>query len=397
MSKKRLALICSTDYRNYPFGGMLSFILDIIPYFKKDFDITLWGVSTDTDIKEDEIIAGGERFPLKIYSNIKTNKKFVPNLVRVVCNISTKVEKILSESYDVIYFHGIPLSYPFLKLKHRRQLPKLVNHVHGLTNPFSVARSKTVNNPIMLFIYEKYRTWVVKKSDLILLAADFKGYEDFLSRYNSAESKKKILHIPNFADDRLFFKRDKLDVREKLGISPDDKIFINVSRLSPQKDPFLLVNSFTYLKKEPIADAKLVIIGDGELRKDLKRQIMANRLSSSVLLTGKLERDVIALWLNAADVYVYTSHGNGFPIALIEAALCGLPIVTTDVAGVHDIVIEDQTGYLVSVRDPREIAKKMVFALKDHERLSANILERAKGFTPEMIASKISNAINSLF
>jgi glycosyltransferase involved in cell wall biosynthesis len=113
------------------------------------------------------------------------------------------------------------------------------------------------------------------------------------------------------------------------------------------------------------------------------------KMTESVKLLGRLERKKIALWLNASDVYVYTSFGNGFPISLIEAAMCGLPIVSTDVTGVHDLVINDQTGYLAQGRDYKDIAVKIKKALENKNKLSSNIYELSKSFSISNISKKI--------
>ena len=72
--KKKLAIICSTDYKSYPMGGMMSFIVDILPYLNKDFEITLCGVSTE-NINVSEIHLQGETYPLRIFSKVKLKKK----------------------------------------------------------------------------------------------------------------------------------------------------------------------------------------------------------------------------------------------------------------------------------------------------------------------------------
>ena len=157
-----------------------------------------------------------------------------------------------------------------------------------------------------------------------------------------------------------------------------------------------MVNSFACLKEELGIDAKLIVIGDGELRQKLEKLIGEKCLKPHVLLLGQLGRREIAKWLNAADVYVYTSQGNGFPIALVEATMCGLPIVTTDVTGVHDIVINGETGYLAEDRNPREVAAKMAAALDDHERLGKAALALSRGFTPDKIAASLIDALKKV-
>jgi glycosyltransferase involved in cell wall biosynthesis len=371
---------------------MMSFIIDILPYLCKDFEITLWGVSTD-DINKSTIDIKGKPYTFRQFSKVKAGKKIIPNIVRVVFDISLKAKSILSEGYDILYFHGIPLAFPFLRKK--KDGPKIVNHIHGITNPFSVNESKFARNTMMINIYEKYRQWVVERSALILLASDMRAYNRFLEHFNK-EVSKKIVYVPNFADENIFKKKDKIEARKKLSLPLDHEILIYTGRLSIQKDPSLLLDSFSYLKNNLKINARLFLIGDGELRSEIERKIKEMQLFPDIILLGRRTREEIAIWLNAADVYVYTSFGNGFPISLIEAAMCGLPIVSTDVTGVHDLVINAQTGYLTYGRDYEDIAFKIKMALENKQMLSRNILNISKNYTAEKIAEIILEQFSKL-
>jgi len=387
VNKKNLAIICSTDYKTYPMGGMMSFIIDILPYLNNVFKITLWGVSTE-NTNESEINVHGETYPLKIFSKVKLTKKLLPNIFRVMIDINLNAKQILSEGYDILYFHGIPLSFPFLKKIGAERYPKVVNHIHGITNPFAVNKSKFVNNSLIINLYEEYRKKVIQKSDLILLASDKNTYHSFLKNCDK-DTSEKIQYIPNFADPSIFKLYDKNQMRKLLNLPLDYAILVNTGRLDIQKDPFLLLKAFEYLKNELHINALLFLIGDGDLQQVLKQKIKDMKMAESVKLLGRLERKKIALWLNASDVYVYTSFGNGFPISLIEAAMCGLPIVSTDVTGVHDLVINDQTGYLAQGRDYKDIAVKIKKALENKNKLSSNIYELSKSFSIANISKKI--------
>lgn len=365
-------------------GGMMSFIVDILPYLNKTFKITLWGVSTE-NANESEVHFQGETYPLRIFSKVK--KKIFPNIIRVIIDIQLKAKQILSEGYDILYFHGMPLSFPFLK-KSKETFPKIVNHVHGITNPFTVNKSKIVNNALMINLYDRYRKIVIQKSDLILLASDKDAYNIFIKNFDK-DAAHKIHYIPNFADPSIFKLRDKNEMRKLLNLPFDRDILVNTGRLNIQKDPFLLLNAYRYLKNELHSNALLFLIGDGDLRNNLEQKIKEMNIAGHVKLLGRLEREQVALWLSASDVYVYTSFGNGFPISLIEAAMCGLPVVSTNVTGVHDLIINDHTGYLTEGRDYKDIAVKIKRALENRKRLSENIIELSKNYSISNISKKI--------
>jgi glycosyltransferase involved in cell wall biosynthesis len=382
-NKKKMAIICSTDYKSYPMGGMMSFILDTLPHLKDEFEITLWGVS----IKEkpvNSIMVKNDSYPFKVFSNVKTEKKIIPNLIRVSYNIWKMRKEILSDNYDMLYIHGIPLSFPFFK----NENVKVVNHIHGLPNPFSILNNKIYNNYIFISLYDKYRKWIIKKSDLVLLASDKQGYKIFSK--NFPDSYDKIHYLPNFADKNIFYSIKKNEARKILNITNfNENILVNTGRISSGKDPVLLIKSFIYLIRILKIKARLVIIGDGDMKKEIEQMVKDNQLESYITITGKLNRNKINLWLNASDLYVFTSVAEGYPISLAEAASCGLPIVTTDVTGVHDLVVNDKSGYLVPHREPRAIAEAIQKALENKVMFSENIYEISKNFSPKIIIDRM--------
>lgn len=386
--KKRMAILCSTDYKSYPMGGMMSFILDSLSYLSEDFDITLWGVSKEKNIKE-FIIVNNVSYPFKVFSNVKTEKKILPNMLRVIWNIWKNRKIILSQNYDVIYIHGIPLSFPFFGRK-----IKVVNHIHGMTNPFSMTANRIVRNPMSVYLYEQYRNWIVKKSDLILLASDKQGHEQFSNKFPLEQSK--IIYVPNFADVDIFTCIDKIEARKLLNINLEEIFLINTGRISLQKDPILLIHSFISLVNTKGVDANLVMIGDGELKEKIESIVKKHNIESKVIITGKISRKEINIWLNAGDLFVYTSHANGFPISLVESAMCALPIVSTNVTGVHDLVIDNKTGFLTKNREPIEIAENILNALLQKSIMGENVLEISKDFNPRIIVNRMKNSIISI-
>lgn len=393
IEKKKIAIICSTDYTAYPMGGMMSFILDLLPYMEEHYDVSLWGVtSSDQDIQP-TIVSGGKSYSVNTFAKVKVAKKIIPNMLRVVFGAFRARRRILEEGYDALYFHGIPLSLPFLLVKTNRRKPKVVNHVHGMTNPFAMTANVLARNFVSIRLYDLYRRYTVRKSDLILLASDQQGHSQFSE--NHLASADKIKYVPNFADTTIFGAQDKRKAKEVNGLS-GQLVLVNTGRISLQKDPLLLLRSFQHLVDQLGVDAKLVMIGDGELMGDVVRFSKEHGLDGRIIFTGNISRTEISKWLNAADLYVYTSHANGFPISLAEAAVSALPIVTTDVTGVHDLVVDDVSGFLVKERDPRSMAVSIMEALKKKDDFSNNIHGISKMFAPEVIASKINDQFTLL-
>jgi glycosyltransferase involved in cell wall biosynthesis len=137
-------------------------------------------------------------------------------------------------------------------------------------------------------------------------------------------------------------------------------LILTVARLVWFKGLDTLIDAFPMVLKKHQA-AKLIIVGDGELRADLEAQ--ANRLgiSDCVLFTG--ERDDVPDLLSAADLFVLPSVSEGLPISILEAMASKLPIVATNVGGIPELVIDGETGRLVNSGDVEGLSQALLSVL----------------------------------
>jgi polysaccharide biosynthesis protein PslH len=123
----------------------------------------------------------------------------------------------------------------------------------------------------------------------------------------------------------------------------------------------------------------LVLVGDGPERPKIEQEIAARRLEGIVRLMGQ-RRDVPQL-LPGADLFLLTSISEGIPVTFIEAMAARLPIVSTDVGGVTEVVEDGQTGLLASAGDDAALAQAMLRLVEDptlRDRLGATGRVRAE-------------------
>jgi len=135
--------------------------------------------------------------------------------------------------------------------------------------------------------------------------------------------------------------------RSTLGIDSEAIVIGTVGRLNWAKDQAMLIEAFSKMHART-PHARLVIVGDGELRDSLTQQIDDAGLNGAVLLLG--DRNDVSRILPAFDIFTVTSVTEGYSIALLEAAAVGLPIVASDVGGNREIVRDGGTGLLVRER-----------------------------------------------
>ena len=118
-----------------------------------------------------------------------------------------------------------------------------------------------------------------------------------------------------------------------------------------------------------LPQARLRLVGDGELLPDLKRQALEMGLTDGIEFFGSCY-DIPAV-MKDVTAFVLPSHSEGISNALLEAMSMGIPAVVTAVGGNPDVVVDGETGVLVEPRNPESIARGMLGIVKDSARLLA--------------------------
>ena len=140
-----------------------------------------------------------------------------------------------------------------------------------------------------------------------------------------------ITSIPTGIDTRRFAPGNRGEARAMLDLPKDAQVVGIVATLRSWKGHLFLLDAFAQLNRR---DLHLLIVGEGPMRRPIEEKIVALGLGADVTLTG--QRDDPESWLRAMDVFCLPSYANeGVPQAILQAMLCGLPIVTTPVSYTH--------------------------------------------------------------
>jgi glycosyltransferase involved in cell wall biosynthesis len=137
---------------------------------------------------------------------------------------------------------------------------------------------------------------------------------------------------------------------------------VAVGRLKPPKDCLTLVRALAAL---PSGSFEALIVGDGPDRGALEAEIRRLGLAERVRLAGE-RRDVPAL-LAASDVFVLSSASEGLPVSVLEAMAAELPVVASAVGGMHELVVNGETGLLVPPGDVDELAAALGRLIADRD------------------------------
>ena len=149
------------------------------------------------------------------------------------------------------------------------------------------------------------------------------------------------------------------------GTNPPDavpagaRIVLSISRLTEQKGIDTAVEALPLLPDDTV----LVVLGEGPERATLTELAGELGVDSRVFLPGRVPD--VAAWLRRASVYVQPARWEGFGLAVLEAMVCGLPVVATNVSSLPELVADGDTGVLVPPDDPAALARGVVRALAD--------------------------------
>lgn len=141
-------------------------------------------------------------------------------------------------------------------------------------------------------------------------------------------------------------------------------------RLVPGKDLGTVIRALALLKHRGQA-ARLVVAGDGPDRAEWTALAEELGVADDVSFLGTLPEATMGAWFAGLDVYVHATDGEGFSNALLGAAAAGLPIVASDVAGVHDMLSDASNASLVTPRDPIAFAEAVEHLIADPDAAGA--------------------------
>lgn len=134
--------------------------------------------------------------------------------------------------------------------------------------------------------------------------------------------------------------------RAELGADEQDILFVMVARLHPIKGHEIVLQALKELGNPLV---KVLFVGDGPIRSELEQEVRRQGLSEQIRFLG-FRKDVEEIYA-ASDAALLASYSESFPLALLEAANQHLPVITTDVGGVHELIANGKTGWIVPIGD----------------------------------------------
>ncbi len=166
--------------------------------------------------------------------------------------------------------------------------------------------------------------------------------------------------IPNGIETERFARIPRESARKRVGLEPEGRVVVCVSRLSHEKGIDVLIDAASHMRTK---DACIVVVGDGPEEMALKEQARRLGVADRVVFAGARPHDEVPAWIAAADVAVLSSRKEGHPNALVEYLACGRPAVATRVGGVPEILTSRELGTMVASEDAPALASALDDAL----------------------------------
>ncbi len=230
------------------------------------------------------------------------------------------------------------------------------------------------------------RGWVYRRADLV-----FGGNMDNLEqalRDGADPEKSRLVRSIAIAPALFDPPKTRVDVRDLLGLK-DSRLLVFCSRLSPEKYPKDVIDSFSEVAKLQ-NDVKLIVAGDGSMRKELEIHAERLGLDENVVFLGSKPNEFVIDLLRSADLVVVPLAGS----LLVEAALSAKPIVAYDCEWHSELVKHGETGLLVKFRDYKEMASAIITLLNDPD-LSQKLGNNARKLALEMFHPNVIREIEA--
>jgi len=353
-------------------GGIQTIIKTFIKYSPDDFDIRLVGIGNREQVP-------GVWQSAQLYG---TSLKFMPLFILeeddVRRRIPTSVKYTLALlkrnlASDYMHFHRLEPSLAALNWKGHKTL-----FIHNdLRQQISSSGKKTILWQRFPAIYYALERSLLSQFDQIL-SCNSESTQFYQQTYPSLADR--VNYLKNTVDNKVFFplpeserQMRRQQMARQLNLPEETQFILFAGRLHPQKDPLLLVRSMARLQ---VANAHLLIAGQGELTEPIRAEINRLNLGSTVTLLGAVPQNELSELQRVSSLLVLTSLYEGLPVVVLEALACGTPIVTTNCGETPRLLISG-SGLVCQERTEDAIAESMRQVLLQPEQFPSSACEQA--------------------
>jgi len=197
----------------------------------------------------------------------------------------------------------------------------------------------------------------------------------------------QVSTVHSCADTSRFKNVEQIDFKAELGVPADSVLVANVAALADHKDQFTFLRTAQLLAQRD-SRYQFVIVGNGELKKELKEYSVKLGLTNRVHFAG-FRSDLPQIY-HSFDCFLFTSNMEGLGTSILDAFANEIPVVATNAGGIPEMVINEETGMLCNVGDDNQLSAAVEHVVKDRtlrEKLVRNASKKLNEFSPEYLVS----------
>lgn len=203
--------------------------------------------------------------------------------------------------------------------------------------------------------------YAIEKADVVHVETGMSG-----KIIEGVVKEKDVLMVPFGVDSHLFSPgKTEGKVRERYGIN-DEPVVISTRNLWPIYDVETMIRAVPLIIREN-PDVKFMVVGSGELERDLRGLSTKLEVDGSVHFVGRVDHDLLPQYLAESDVYVSTSLSDTISVSLLEAMSCGAVPVVTDIEGNREIIDHGVNGLLFERKNARALSEDILKYLDEPE------------------------------
>ena len=209
---------------------------------------------------------------------------------------------------------------------------------------------------------------------------------------------ERLVHVPCAGyDPQQFFPKDRAKARANIGLAYAGGFVLFVGNLVKIKGVEVLLRAWSRLQKGgKLSSAdRLVIVGDGPLRNSLEKQAKELCQTGTVIFAGSVPHVAIADWMNAANLLCLSSFNEGTPNVIVEALACGVPVISSNVGGIPEVIRDGDNGLMVQPGDEKSLAEAIRVGL-DTDWQEKMLVESVAGYTWENLARRNLDVLNEV-
>lgn len=294
---------------------------------------------------------------------------------RLDFTVAGKLAALINEhGFDLVHTHGVRANL-LGRLAARQASKPVVTTVHSL---LEMDYPGFITRQVNYFTEWATRSWTRR---FITVSGALKA-----KLVAAGVPEERITVIYNGIDLEAFSREiEPGTARAELGLAPGVPLVGIVARLHPVKGhQYFIAAAKQVLEQRP--DVRFVVAGEGHLRTTLEEMAAELGIESQVFFTGFVA-DIRPL-MTGLDLLVIASLWEGFGLTAVEAMALGVPVVSTEVGGLPEVVLHGETGLLVPPADPAALAKGILWLL-EHPVAVAGMSNRAKQIVQEKFTSRV--------